>query len=501
MAQSQADVVFVHGWSVTSSKTYGGLPRRLVAEARRHGLSLRDRHIHLGRYVSFHDDVQLADVAAAMEAAIEDQQLGKRGRFFCVTHSTGGPVVREWHARYYGGRRTTCPMSHLAMLAPANFGSALAQLGKGRVGRIKAWFGGVEPGQAILDWLELGSGDAYELNRNWILEGARSIGPRGIYPFVLTGQTIDRKLYDILNSYTGELGSDGVVRVAAANLRATYVRLQQINAVDAEGYSTLRRTEFVRSPEVPMRVVRGKSHSGPTAGIMRSIKPAPDHRSAAGDLDTVDSILRCFAVTSKSDYEQLGHAFAAESDDVQNEEHVEVEARTLRKDRVFLHHRCCQLIFRLTDSDGNAIEDFDLFLTAGDDSDPNHLPSGFFRDRQRNRIARNTITYFLNYDAIAGCEEIPHVRPALEGTRRLGIAIHPRPDSGFVYYRRCRISASASLLRTLINPNETTLIDIVIDRVVDKETFRLDRTSKPKGFKGIKPSGQRVETDRRKSPG
>eukprot|EP01031_Cornospumella_fuschlensis_P043536 gene43536-53229_t len=43
------------------------------------------------------------------------------------------------------------------MLAPANFGSALAQLGKGRVGRLKAWFSGVEPGQGVLDWLELGS--------------------------------------------------------------------------------------------------------------------------------------------------------------------------------------------------------------------------------------------------------------------------------------------------------------------------------------------------------
>jgi hypothetical protein len=28
------------------------------------------------------------------------------------------------------------------MLAPANFGSALAQLGKNRVGRLKSWFEG-----------------------------------------------------------------------------------------------------------------------------------------------------------------------------------------------------------------------------------------------------------------------------------------------------------------------------------------------------------------------
>lgn len=40
----------------------------------------------------------------------------------------------------------------------------------------------------------------------------------GMYSFVLTGQSIDRSFYDNLNSYAGEQGSDGVVRVAAANM-------------------------------------------------------------------------------------------------------------------------------------------------------------------------------------------------------------------------------------------------------------------------------------------
>jgi len=38
---------------------------------------------------------------------------------------------------------------------------------------------------------------------------------------------IDRKLYDHLNSYTGEKGSDGVVRAAAANLNFGLVELKQ----------------------------------------------------------------------------------------------------------------------------------------------------------------------------------------------------------------------------------------------------------------------------------
>ena len=44
---------------------------------------------------------------------------------------------------------------------------------------------------------------------------------------MLTGQSIDRHFYDNLNSYTGEAGSDGVVRVAAANLNFGMLRIEQ----------------------------------------------------------------------------------------------------------------------------------------------------------------------------------------------------------------------------------------------------------------------------------
>ncbi len=44
---------------------------------------------------------------------------------------------------------------------------------------------------------------------------------------MLTGQSIDRSFYDNLNSYTDEAGSDGVVRVAAANMNYGLIRLEQ----------------------------------------------------------------------------------------------------------------------------------------------------------------------------------------------------------------------------------------------------------------------------------
>jgi hypothetical protein len=109
----------------------------------------------------------------------------KKGELFaCITHSTGGPVVRNWIDLYHRKDLRACPLSHLVMLAPANHGSALAQLGKGRLSRMKFFAGGVEPGERVLDWLELGSEESWELNERWLYY---KCSENGLYPFVLTG--------------------------------------------------------------------------------------------------------------------------------------------------------------------------------------------------------------------------------------------------------------------------------------------------------------------------
>jgi hypothetical protein len=210
-------LIFVHGWSVSNTNTYGELPAALSAVASSYNLDLRIQHLYLGKYVSFHDEVTVDDIARGFNRALQELQ-GNDGaiqEFSCITHSTGGPVVRQWVDRYYGARKKleACPLKHLVMLAPANHGSALAVLGKQRVGRIKAFFSGVEPGQRVLDWLSLGSEGQWKLNHSFL---SYDCARKGLYPFVLTGQGIDNKFYDFLNSYLVEPGSDGVVRVAGA---------------------------------------------------------------------------------------------------------------------------------------------------------------------------------------------------------------------------------------------------------------------------------------------
>jgi hypothetical protein len=487
MAKRNVIIVFVHGWSVINTDTYGGLPARLRNEATARNLNMQIKHLYLGRYISFHDEVRFADISRAFRTAVDDELkslLAGGKRFVCITHSTGGPVIRDWWHRFYGAVAGSgvCPMSHLLMLAPANYGSALAQLGKGRLSRLKFWFGGVEPGQGVLDWLELGSAAAWDLNNSWINDGDKAITAKGIFPFVLTGQTIDRKFYDSLNTYTGESGSDGVVRVAGANLNGSVIKLLQEaprkKPGRKNGYEApqLDAVGMTQGPKTALRIVHGVSHSGADKGIMRSVNKKIGHRKGR---ELVDALFDCLSVTTRSQYRKMVDKQEAQSKSVQADEILETEDRLLLADTHFVHDRYSMVIFRVRDDYGYPVTRFDLILTAGEKNDPNHLPKGFFADRQLNQLSRNIVTYYLNYDVMAGAPEVKAgdkvIREGADGVSALGFQIKPRPENGFVHYLPCEIKASRELLKGVLQPNTTTLVDICLRRIVTKNVFRVSR--------------------------
>jgi hypothetical protein len=491
-------VVFFHGWSVSNTDTYGELPARLKRDAvQLRGIELDIAHICLGQYISFRDEVRLADVSRALESALAGV-LGEgrpRQRLVCITHSTGGPVVRDWLDRYYvqRDRIAECPLSHLIMLAPANFGSALAQIGKSRLGAMKAWFNGVEPGQGILDWLELGSPESCALNLRWINEYAAldlTNGRNAIFPFVLSGESIDRKLYDHVNSYTGETGSDGVVRLAAANLNASHVVLEQAAPVIGEALPAARKrarqlniVSHTRAPKTAFKIVPGVSHSGSAMGIMRSV------RNNAHPHPTVDAILRCLGVVSPVAYADLCAQFDRENQIQQDVEHrLEIEKVPVLPDRQHIHDPHAMLIFRMFDTLGTCANDLNLLLTAGSRNDPNQLPSGFLRDRQGNRRS-GFLSFYLNYSVLAGCDPIPGkttgriARPALIPNPPYGLRVIPREENRLVEYWACELDNRAYDLLSLIRPNETTIIDIQLNRIVRERVMRFTTQMTPRDFR------------------
>lgn len=479
MAGEPLLLVFVHGWSVTSKDTYGDLPEAVQAAARAAGIQVELRHVFLGRYISFHDEVTLDDIARAMDHAlrvdIPQNQAGRRV-FSCITHSTGGPLVRRWVDMFFGpDKLSQCPMRHLVMLAPANHGSALAILGKGRLGRIKAWFGGVEPGQGVLDSLCLGSETSWALQERFL---GYSIRSTGFYPFVLSGETIDEKFYDFLNPYLVEKGSDGVIRLAGANLNYTYLRLEQTDEPLPRGGGATRLVRAARGRMRPeptgFGVIVNASHSGPSIGIMRSV-----NRGNADRKPVVGEIVKCLQVGSDDAYE----ARRGELVDL-TEAAQAYNAKRVYKGKAL--RRFVMFVIRVTDDQGATInrEHYDVVL-LGDGDRGDRMPKGFFVDRQMNPKS-HALTYYMDYEALVTAESI-------------GVRIDARPvyrkvaggkALGFAGYVPAEFRADGKTLKEYLKPNETMYLDIRMKRRVDQEAMRFDELRKGKGsFKKTQPGG------------
>lgn len=226
------------------------------------------------------------------------------------------------------------------------------------------------------------------------------------------------------------------------------------------------------------KIVSGRAHSGAEIGILRSVKddgaPHP----------TVDAVLRCLQVGSLADYQALRTAFDGENAVTQENERIEIVRKLLIPDTVYYTDRYAMVIFRIQDDHGAQIGEFDLKLTATPASQPDRkptadlLPKGFFGDRQRNRRHAGTLTYYLNSDAMLGFPQITKdgkTREAFPGAGKLGFQIEPHLAAGFVHYLPAELEAAAKTLATVVKPNQTTLVDITLRRVVREGIFRLVR--------------------------
>jgi hypothetical protein len=467
-------LVFVHGWSVSNTSTYGQMPQQLQQQAAAAGVMLTLADIWLSEYVSFDDTVTMGDVVRAFDHALRDLHLTDAS-FACITHSTGGPVVREWlrAQRDKPGSCSTIRLSHLVMLAPANFGSALAQLGKGVLGRLKSWFDGIQPGQRILDWLELGSAESLSLNLDHI-HGSDPVA-NGHYLFVLTGDRPDRALYDHLNSYTGEDGSDGVVRIAAANLNAQHAVLTIQGKPMDDALDTLA-LNLQQGPRCAFKLIADASHSGTTHGILQSAA-AP----------TIDAILRCLQVRAPADYATLCDAFDAENAQ-RDANKVELDPAGPFSPRVHIHDPRSLLIVRLTDEAGEPLTGAGFLLTAGLQASPDLLPDDFMLDRQANSKNRTTISLFLNHTLLAGDARVADptntrktLRAPVASHRPYGANVQPVDLAGLVHHALAKTAAGDDLFN-MLGPHQTTVLDVVLPRKIHEGVFRLTQNLTPEDF-------------------
>ena len=159
-----ACVAILHGWS-DKGQSFQPLRDFLTAN----GFPTQD--VFLGNYISMDDDVRVEDVAKRMDVVIQGlMDSGKlRKPFDLIVHSTGALVARQWMLNLHQAGREI-PVGRFVMLAPANFGSKLAAVGKSMIGRItKGLSNRLETGEEMLRALELGSPYQWGLTRQDLL--------------------------------------------------------------------------------------------------------------------------------------------------------------------------------------------------------------------------------------------------------------------------------------------------------------------------------------------
>jgi hypothetical protein len=287
----------------------------------------------------------------------------------------------------------------------------------------------------------------------------------------LIGDRPDRSLYDVVNSYTGEDGSDGVVRLAAANLNATHCELAQ------PGASPTLSMTLTRAPRTAFKMLAGLSHSGTKQGIMGATPPSPL---------TVEAIMRCLAVDSAATYTALCHAFADENAQ-RDANRVELEP-ALFSPRVHIHDPRSLMIFRLLDDRGEPLLNAQFQLTAGPEASADHLPQAFMLDRQANSRSPATVAMFLNRAVLAGEVAIPDprdphktLRDPLQPHRPYGVHIEPVDLTGLIRHVVASTARGDDLLDAL-GAHETTIVDVVLSRRVAEGVFRLTQNLVAESF-------------------
>lgn len=210
-------IVIVHGWS-DDSKSFRRLAEQLEA-----WFGSAPTQIRLADWISLQDDVTYADLAAALDRAWTAQGLSRAPRTVdVVVHSTGALVLRDWLTRHFDP--ASAPVKRFLMLAPANFGSPLAHKGRSFIGRVlKGWnrFVG-QTGTQVLKGLELGSPYSWQLAERDLFGAEAWYGAGRLLATVLVGNVG----YSGVEAIANEVGGDGTVRIATANLNACRLSLE-----------------------------------------------------------------------------------------------------------------------------------------------------------------------------------------------------------------------------------------------------------------------------------
>lgn len=488
-------VVVLHGWSDTSESF-----EPLIGFLKRNGFEVVP--LFLGDYVSLRDEVRIDDVARRMHEVFAEKMAKPPGArdhlgasFDLIVHSTGGLLARLWIAEYF--RKAKCPVRNLVMLAPANFGSVLAHKGRSMLGRIfKGAKTGFEVGKEMLHGLELGSTLQWELAQRdlLVMDGVRDssvlYGPDKLRPFVIVGT---HPYPHLTHKLINENGSDGTVRVAAANLNTRGITVDFTTSLDEPEVRSWKQRGG-RRLEYPLAVLPDRDHDNIT-------DPAAQGHSESADCDACLGrlILDALGTNTAAQYASRVDEWNAVSMDTRGYAGTSNDAEAHRK-TLFgrrppppdYFHEHYQLVIRAEDQFGDPIPDFFVeffpkptllhrFSEFGRAA--SYLHDQVIADVHRNdRERAHCVFYMDRYGLMRDggfYSMIPRNRPA--GLSMTVTADDPGPNVSYfgahgIPSRRGVVDLHGRLRADRWLKRHTThFVRVIIPRVGGKDLFRLRR--------------------------
>lgn len=472
-------VLIVHGWSDTS-RSFRSLARFLGARG------YEPKVLWLGDYISRDDDVRVEDVGRRMGEVID--AMTKSGElnpsFDMIVHSTGALVARAWLTTRYAGAPEQCPMKRLLMLAPANYGSKLAASGKSFLGRVvKGYDNWFETGRSMLNDLELSSAFQWELAHRDVLvapgdDAIRYYGADRVWPFVIVGS---HPYASALRQIVNEDGSDGTVRVCAANLNARGVTL---DLRETEESKMVKPWDTRFDVEVPLAVLPTRTHGSiidpdrADKDNREDIAETPEEKAQLGDL--ILEALGC------ADFTQYGR-IQAEWDEI-TEKTAERRKNPPKGSKPEFFHQYMQVNARVVDDYGRPVKDY--FLEFFSDTKRAYEKANVYlhgqviEDVKTNSVdASLRNLYFDNTDLREGYYlQLP---PGAERVVYLSLSA-ASPGDNINYFVREKVGAEQQIPVHLDGPrtqrwlrrNMTHFVHIIIPRIPNSDVFKLTNFSK-----------------------
>jgi hypothetical protein len=331
-----ADILFIiPGYS---DEDFSFLPLRNLLDSE--GL-YEKKNIYSIEYASLNDQADFRDFADRLDDIYNENFSGQR--VDVLAHSTGSLVVRAWlYLRRMRQRvrdqAIDLPVEHLFLFAPANFGSDLAKLGQSPLNALKVTFtkfnkkntliGNQKPfetGRKVLQGLEpasptqweLSMADLHGLKRNAYF-GEHDETGLACYPFVFAAGRFFQGLESIIVRELQKDSTDSTVRIAGTSLNTQKCKLRASD-------SSVTWTKEYKFSDIAFAIFGNYDHCGIINDNGNSQLKKPKEVSdedwqnqnpqLPGDWEPLELLRKAKNVATVGEYESLATEFRRVTDD------------------------------------------------------------------------------------------------------------------------------------------------------------------------------------------